>query len=160
MMCRAGVGQGGGGTGKGYPPSPDRSKMEIRKCLDDILSTLKYVFCKAILYINIDNTHFELQNCKKIGTHCSRHEVQSGGGGGNFFAKPLFEARSAERGWDREGVFCRAILYINIDKHICYYTIVNTLVLISCIIIFWKGAGGGGGGVWKENGGKKIEIRK
>ena len=78
MWDREGVGQGGGGTGRGYPPSPDRSKMEIRKCLDDLLSTLKSVFCKAILYINIDNTHFELHNCKKIGTHCSRHEVPSG----------------------------------------------------------------------------------
>ena len=56
------------GTASCYPelsPSPDRSKMEIRKCLDDFLSTLKSVFCKAILYININNTHFELQNCKK-----------------------------------------------------------------------------------------------
>ena len=37
----------GGGTGRGYPPSPDRSKVEIRKCLDDLLSTLKSVFCKG-----------------------------------------------------------------------------------------------------------------
>ena len=95
MMCRAGWDRDrGGGTGI------DRSKMEIRKCLDDFLSTLKSVFCKAILYINIDNTLFELQNCNKIDTHCSRHEVPVE----YFFAKPLYEARGAERGWDREGV--------------------------------------------------------
>ena len=85
----------GGGTGRG----------EIRKCLelDDFLSTLKSVFCKAILYINIYNTHFELQNCKK--NRYSLFQARSTErGGGTFFAKPLYEARSAKRGWDREGV--------------------------------------------------------
>ena len=77
MMCRAGVGQGGGA----------RSKMEIRKCLDDFLNTLKSVFWMAILYMNIDNTHFELQNCKKkvlvLGT-----KYRAGGGGGHFLQSP------------------------------------------------------------------------
>ena len=49
----SGVGQGGG-----VPLSPGGKKMEIRKCLDDFCSTPKSVFCKAILYINIDKAHF------------------------------------------------------------------------------------------------------
>ena len=47
----------GRGSGRGCPASPDGKKMEIRKCLEDFWSTPKYVFCKAILYINIDKTH-------------------------------------------------------------------------------------------------------
>ena len=44
---------GGGGV-----PLPMLKKMEIRKCLEDFWSTPKSVYCKAMLYINIDKTHF------------------------------------------------------------------------------------------------------
>ena len=49
----------------GVSPSTGGNKMEIIKCLDDLWSTPKSVFCNAILYIiNIGKTHFKLQDCK------------------------------------------------------------------------------------------------
>ena len=34
--------------------------MEFRKCLDDFWSTPKFVFCKAILYMNIDISNYNI----------------------------------------------------------------------------------------------------
>ena len=71
-------------------------KMEIRKCLDDFWSTPKSVFCRAILYMNIDISNYNivknrsfdkikivwaLRFQKKWGNH-----FEKGGGGTN----PLF----------------------------------------------------------------------
>ena len=59
------VAGGGGGTERGVSPLPLVEEMEVRKCLDDFWSTPQSVFGKAILYIDIDKTYFQLQNYKK-----------------------------------------------------------------------------------------------
>ena len=60
--------------------------------------------------------------------------------------------------------FVRLYLFINIDKAhfmICNYSPLQNCKQIGPHFLYFFGRGlGGGGGVRKENGGKKIEIRK
>ena len=73
-------------VGGGDTPLPMWKKMEIRKCLEDFWSTPKSVFCKVILYINIDIAHF---NYKIV----QNRSLFFRGGGGGACGKTMVERK-------------------------------------------------------------------